>query len=33
MKKNYSLGAIMLTQLSTATGALFGGLLGNKEYF
>jgi len=28
MKKNYSLGAIMLTQLSTATGALFGGLLG-----
>jgi len=28
MKKNYSLGAIMITQLSTATGALFGGLLG-----
>jgi len=28
MKKNYSLGTIMITQLFTATGALFGGLLG-----
>lgn len=28
LKKNYSLKFILLTQLSTATGALFGGLLG-----
>jgi len=28
MKKNFSLGTIMITQLMTATGALFGGLIG-----
>jgi zinc transporter 7 len=28
MKKNFSLGTILVTQLMTATGALFGGLIG-----
>jgi len=28
MKKNFSLGTILITQLMTATGALFGGLIG-----
>ena len=28
MKKNFSLGTILFTQLMTATGALFGGLIG-----
>lgn len=30
MKKNFSLGTILATQLMTATGALFGGLIGIK---